>query len=798
MKYLLILAIIITSNLYAKSQNIKCSNYKSNLTINSQKAYHSDSLDVLNYNINLNITDFANKIIKGNTNLSIISKVNNLTNISLDLQQLIIDSIFVNNIKTNSYNYNDTLINISCNTYNQNDTFNVNIYYHGTPQIDPSTWGGFYFQGDYAYNLGVGFDSKPHNYGRVWFPCIDDFVDRATYDFKITTNNGYFAVCNGTLLDTIYNGDNTHTFHWKLHNTIPTYLASVAVSKYIAVKDTFNGINGNIPIAIYVPASDSVNAINSFINLKNVLTGFEEDFGPYRWERVGYVAVPFNSGAMEHATNIAYPVIVINGNLSYEYLYAHELSHHWFGDLVTCKTQEDMWLNEGWAQYCEAIYKEKIYGVDEYKSYSRNNHQSVLRTTHITDNGYRAIYGIPSEYTYGSTVYDKGSDVAKTIRGYLGDSLFFETIKAYLDTFSFKPASSIDFRDFISSYTGIDMTDFFNTWVFSPGFPHFAVDSFNVVSNGGNFDVNVFIRQKLKGTNTFANSNKIPIMFANDNWQIYNSTIQFSGEIGQQTFTLPFNPTKIFLDIDEKIQDATTDRYFIVSSPSTINYPNEFASVTVNNISDSCLLRVIHNWVAPDSMKNPIPGLFLSDYRYYSVEGILSSNFSASIKFQYSKSMASGSSYSYLDNNLITNSADSLVLLYRKNTKFDWEIIPSSRTGSNTAGYIIDDSLKLGDYCLGIYDWERYVNIDNHLNKSDNILNIYPNPSKNNFNINYKIKSQSEIKIYNINGEIVLNKNINPKNNSLVWEPKNNSKGVYIVQLVTKNTIIDSKKVIYK
>ncbi len=790
MKKYILIQIIILNTLFAFSQqNIKYSKSTNNIT---PKAYHSDSLDVINYDINLNITDFTNKIISGYTLLKIVPKVNNLTNIPLDLQQLTIDSIFVDSIKTTSFNYNDTLINIAVLPYNVTDTILVKIYYHGTPQIDPSSWGGFYFQGDYAYNLGVGFDSNPHNYGRVWFPCVDDFVDRATYDYRITVKNGYFAVCNGTLIDTTYNGNNTHTFYWRLHNTIPTYLSSVAVSRYVAVTDTFNGLTGQIPIEIYVPENDSLNAVNSFINLKNVLTGFENDFGPYRWERVGYVAVPFSSGAMEHATNIAYPLAVINGSLSYEYLYAHELSHHWFGDLVTCKTAEDMWLNEGWASYCEAIFNENIYGKEAYKNYSRNNHKNVLLTTHITDNGYRAVYGIPSEYTYGSTVYDKGADVAKTIRGYLGDSLFFETIKAYLDTFAYKPASSFDFRDFISSYTGIDMTDFFDTWVFSPGFVHFSLDSFNVVNNAGNYDVTVYMKQKLKEINSFANSNRIPITFADDNWNFYNSVVKFSGETGSQIFTLPFNPKHIFVDKEEQIQDATTDRYFIISNAGDYNFDNEYAYVTINNLDDSCMLRVVHNWVAPDSLKTPIPGLFLSDNRYYNVEGILPSNFSASIKFKFTKSLNEK-----LDNNLLTNVSDSLVLLYRKSPKYDWQIIPFIKTGSNTAGYLFDDSLKLGQYCMGIWDWDRYVSINKTKDKSNNYLKIYPNPSKNYFKINFSLKNKGKIKIYNINGDVVYEKNIDKTGKSITWSPNNLSKGVYIVKLNTDKITLSSKKIVY-
>ena len=157
--------------------------------------------------------------------------------------------------------------------------------------------------------MGVGLNTQPHSFGKVWYPCIDEFTDKAYYDYYITVKNDKKAVCGGTLMSVNNNGNNTSTYHWKLHAEIPAYTSSVAVGNYVAVKDTFNGITGKIPIQIYVPASDTNHAKASFINLKNILSIFESRFGPYLWERVGYVGVPFNAGAMEHATNISFRFI---------------------------------------------------------------------------------------------------------------------------------------------------------------------------------------------------------------------------------------------------------------------------------------------------------------------------------------------------------------------------------------------------------------------------------------------------------------------------------------------------------
>lgn len=147
-----------------------------------------DSIDVLHYTINLNVTDFTNKTISGNTILKIESKVNNLLAIKLDFLKLSIDSIFRDGAPVTNFTYNDTLIVIPCSTpLSAGDSTSINVFYHGTPATDQSSFGGgFYFTSGYAYNIGVAFKDYPHCYGRSWFPCKDNFYDRAYYDFYIT------------------------------------------------------------------------------------------------------------------------------------------------------------------------------------------------------------------------------------------------------------------------------------------------------------------------------------------------------------------------------------------------------------------------------------------------------------------------------------------------------------------------------------------------------------------------------------------------------------------------------------
>jgi hypothetical protein len=149
--------------------------------------------DVLKYSININSINITAATIDANTKIQFKVDSNNVSTIKLSLFKLLIDSIQQNSINLN-YTYNDTTISISLlSALNIGDTSSVTVYYHGNPKLDPSGWGGFYFSGTYAFNLGVGFDSDPHNLGKIWFPCVDNFTDRAYYEFNIITPSNVFG-----------------------------------------------------------------------------------------------------------------------------------------------------------------------------------------------------------------------------------------------------------------------------------------------------------------------------------------------------------------------------------------------------------------------------------------------------------------------------------------------------------------------------------------------------------------------------------------------------------------------------
>ncbi len=650
-----------------------------------------DNIDVLHYSINLNITDFENKLISGNTVVQLTPEKKGITEIQLELLKLEVDSVFLFNEKVTDFQYDGKLIKIpykpeisegKCCTQ-------INVYYHGNP-IQDASWGGFFFSDSAAFNIGVGMAADPHGYGRVWFPCIDSFTDKATYNYNITVPEGFKVVCSGVLDGEQMNKDKTVTYSWSLKQESPTYLVSVAVANYAVVEDIYKGIKREIPISLYVYPEDYENAVYSFQNLKKAMASFEKGYGEYLWDRVGFVEVPFTSGAMEHVCNIAYPEYAVDSTLFRETLMAHELSHHWFGNLVTCATSGDMWLNEGWASFSEALFKEDVYGKEAYKAYVRENHLKVLTQAHILDNGYRAVYGVPHDYTYGTTVYDKGADVAHTLRGYMGDSLFFNSLTAYLKAFSYKAATTYEFRDFMSEYSGLDLIPFFDSWVFEKGFPHFSIESYQVEKSDHEYKVEVHLNQRLVERDFYGEQNLIDLTFVDEKMKFHKRRLTMTGPRETVHVFLPFKPIAVLIDLDELISDATVDNYKVFTGPQAYDFPYTDFSAIFTKLKGEAVVQSTVNFIKPEYKAND--NYILSDVQYWEIRGAVSGKYTAE-----------GNFYISMTENNFDEFFDEAVLLFRPNVYSEFVKIETKSIEYNEfEGLFTVHNLKFGQYVLAV------------------------------------------------------------------------------------------------
>ena len=805
-KVLILFFAFFTVKAFSQNNHVGCQ-YGKNLSSAAIPIYYSpenlrsDTIDILKYTINLEIGNATTKLINGNTQIRFAPKQNNRTFIRFDLLKLTIDSVKENTTLL-TYTYNDTVLKVNfIAPKNTIDTSIFTIYYKGQPQGDPSGWGGFYFDNhggnQYAYNLGVGFGAKPHNYGRVWFPCFDNFVERSKYEFNITCDSTRRAFCNGQLISDVVTL-NKRTRKWVLNDEIPTYLANVSVARYSQVNWTVNTLSGIKPITLASAASDTTALKNGFVNLKNCINGFENYFGSYVWNRFGYALVPFNSGAMEHATNISYPRALVS--IAYESeLMAHELSHHWWGDLITCETQEDMWINEGMATFSSYMFLEWKYGKTKYLNAVKAEHDKLIHFLHKKEGGFRAISGVPHSLTYGDHVYKKGADVAHTLRGYMGDAAFFNGSKYVMQQSAFKSINSNEFRNLLQTSSGQNLTDFFNNWVFAGGWPHFAIDSVKYIQiSPTSYNAVVSLQQKTLGTATLFSNVPLEVSFFKADWSAVTRTVNMNGASSTFTVNIPFNPVYHALNYDSKINDASSHEIKTIKTVSNFNLPlGKTLLIVQNKGADSSLIRVVHSYVKPDGFKNNPANHKLSNQQYWRVEGILSPGFKAKMRFYYDGNKSVGGTYSYLDTLLTIVNGDSVRLFYRANAADDWKVIKhmSKFINGTKDGNIEIDTLKLGEYAFGNSTDTSSVGFKTIVtNKID--VKVFPNPAKQKCTVefNNEIEKDYRIKIISIEGKELFQ--IGVENKKTTIDLSHFAKGTYLIQIETEDRLMYTQKLL--
>lgn len=648
----------------------------SSLNLLALKSYQ-DSINALHYDISISEFNFARHKIKAKTSIKLKPAFDELETIVLDLIGFTVDSVLIGSDKVSFSRKSDKLRIKPADNVTQSLT--VEVFYQGKPAID-NYWGGFFFKDGYAFNYGVGMASVPPTFGRAWFPCIDSFSDRANYSFHLTTDKQEMAVANGRLTKVTEN-ENSKVWNWKTEVEIPTYLAAIAVGEFTEITDTYKGIAREIPVSLFVPHSIKSKAVKSFRFLKDYARIYEELFGEYRWGKIGYVTVPYRGGAMEHSGLISLSNSSIDGTLRKETLIAHELSHHWFGNLVTCASANDMWLNEGWASYCEALMIRDLKGEKAYKDYVRNNHSNVLRFAHKIDGDYLAVYGIPKEQTYGKTVYDKGAEAVYALHQYLGDSLFFDVTKQYLKEFALKTVTSKQFFEFYSKTSGTELNQFAKDKIYLPGFSYFAVAEFSCVKKKNKFSTKVKLIQRLKAREEFAEAVKIELALIGDRNKEKMQTVILNGKEQEFELETDFEVKAIILDKNEKLADASVRNTKLINSFSKVEFEECFAWVKIYDLQRTFDLQISKNYIAPDNFDAAVFPKY-----YWTVSGNIKAN--GKLTFNLYKE------YQFL-------SKETPVLYHRKNAVSTWYKVNFTKQKTAT-GLELTTNLVSGDFCVGL------------------------------------------------------------------------------------------------
>lgn len=771
------------------------SNYKrSKLTPEQEKTVlagvaRSDTFDILHYNIFVDVTNYSGKILKGKTKVLFKAKMDNLNTIRFDLTSLGIQKVEREGDGVLNYSYNDPFVEVELNkVLDKGDIDSVTISYSGTPYQDP-VWGGVYFASNYVYNLGIGLSSNPPNFGRVWYPCFDNFVERATYDISVLSSQGRKGYCIGTFIDQVNVGGDSIIRHYRMNQLLPTYLTNFAASNYAEVNFNHTTTLGTVPIQLVAKPGDTTNMKKSFVNIGADLDAMEKWYGKYVWERVGYVLTTV--GAMEHPTNIAYPDNVIaNGTKSNETLMAHEFGHNWWGNVTTLKTEYDMWIKEGNAEYSSHLFLEHVYGKDYFVDAVKTNHLNVMRQAHQADGKYEPLSGISFENIYGRHSYWKGAAVMHNMRGYLGDSLYKVGLQSILNKYAYSAIDAAQFRDELTASTGVNMTSFFDDQIFQPGFAGFEIDSINYSVNNNSKKAQIFVTQKLRKANHLYTNVPIEISFYNKNWTKITKKIMVSGAQSISDVELPedFDVAFALLNEDNKLNYARMHANSKVKLKAPVTMPYVEFSFKVNQIKDTALICVQHMWIPPDPIVNNPNNAKISNSHYWIVDGLLPDQFKASATLEYKNN----ASNTFLDGDLVSNTEDSLILVYRKSPRVDWRKFPyyskQMLSATDGQGFIKIDTLLMGEYAFANGNLPT-VSVKN-LSPNVNQLNVYPNPVIDQLNISGSglDLGNKTIQIFDASGKLISSTTQHYVGDNLKVSTSQLQNGQYYLQILNSHT----------
>lgn len=488
-------------------------------------------VDILHYDISLEVFLDLHEIV-GTTEIEMTASTEAITDIRLDLRQLTADSVWDATGSLSYFQLADSIFITLGETLNPGDTTDVFISYGGEPYHE--SWGGFWFIGEIlAYHIGVGISTEGQTMGKCMFPCWDHQNDKATFDFHITCDEEMYAVANGDSAGVTFNGGKA-TYNWTIDQQMPTYLVALNVGDYEVLHDSTDA-----RIYYYVYSWDVEDALASFVNVDLMMANIESIFGPYPWNtRFSLVETP--KGDMEHVSHVTHVASAVNGNTNYDWLIAHEMTHHWWGCCVTMADWQHIWLKEGFATLGEALWME-TYGQESYDDYMINH---IMKP--YLQSG--EIFPISNPQTpaevFSATTYDKAGSVLHMLRYVLGDEDFFGALNYYFNNHLFGLVWTDDFRDDLESYLSTDIDWFFDTWIHGWGYPIYDIEH-SATQSGTNWELTIDLSQ-IQTTQTIF---EMPLEFlvhgvAGDTLV----TMWNNQETQSETYTVSFEPDSITFD----------------------------------------------------------------------------------------------------------------------------------------------------------------------------------------------------------------------------------------------------------
>lgn len=749
--------------------------------VNAQTA--GDGIDVTRYVININELNFSNRTLQGETFVDFTATAT-VQQVILELKYLEVSAVTATGATVSNFSQNDDFLTINlASPLSVGNTVTLDIVYGGSTFSE--TWGGVEWWGsDYVYNLGVGFESQPHNLGKTWFPCVDNFTDKATYDVFITTTNDKKAICGGSFVETIDNGDGTSTWHWETSQEIATYHISFAVGVYELWEDVYHGIERDIPIEVYVKPEQMNKVPGTFVHIQEICSTLEQYLGPYPFNRIGYVST--SKGCMEHTDNIALAASLIDGTTSGESYLAHELSHMWSGNKVTCATAGDMWLNEGFAQFWGIFYQAGVYDEPKFQ-----NEISELVTTIVNwcnnSNNWMPLNNIPLNMTYDTkAVYERGAVIVNTMMNYMGRENFLATLRQYFDQYAYQTATSEQLCEALTQYSGIDMHGFFDSYVYASGMPNLYAAIKSVEPVGNQYAVTLDLHYQHIGDTHIGQNNRYDVTFIGSDFQMVTEQINWDGVHGTTTLTLDFEPIGVVGDMANNWLDGKLLKNFMVKTSAQQAYSSFRMEAT--SLTDSVFVAVESNLVGP--YDDPlIPHLTLSTKHFWTINRYDFGEAEVKGMFDFSKN---------LDGDIIQSENDSATLLYRKDASEAWHEIAYTLYPGSTwkQGRIILDNFAPGEYTIAVWDKEALATEE--FAEPEKQMQLFPNPAQSQVRLSWSEACDGTIRIIGTDGKAVKSTSF-AHADSLELSIADLAQGCYTVMRLNKDgAVLETKKLIVK
>jgi aminopeptidase N len=401
--------------------------------------------------------------LSGTNALTVTSLVNNLTTLTLDLRDnMVVDNVTMTGLPV-AFTRPGHKVEITLDqVYDTGESFEVVVAYHGSPE--DIGFASFRWSIHDGTKLAATL-SQPW-YAHTWWPCKDALGDKFTMDIWVTVPDWMVVASNGLLQGTDSVGGGKLRYRWYESYPIITYLVSLAATNYTHWTEYYDHAGGSMPVEFYsypenlswmqAGVADVVEQIETF--------SLSEVFGEYPFINEKYGIAQFaGTGGMEHQT-------ITSQSTFLWWLNAHELAHQWWGDMITCGTWHDIWLNEGFATYSEAVYQEKRPGgsfADYLSRMLERKPSSYGGSVYVYDaNSLSAVFS-------SNNVYKKGAWVLHMLRHVVGDETFFGILAAYRAAYEGGSAITDDLRAIAESVYGDDLGWFFSEWVYGVGAPYY-------------------------------------------------------------------------------------------------------------------------------------------------------------------------------------------------------------------------------------------------------------------------------------------------------------------------------------